>query len=79
MEYRTLGRTGLKVSPLGLGTSNFGDVTPEDEARRIIEGTLDAGVNLIDLGHIYGDGLAERIVGSVLKQTGLIVELTGID
>ncbi len=70
MEYRTLGRTGLKVSPLGLGTSNFGDVTPEDEARRIIERTLDAGVNLIDLGHIYGDGLAERIVGSVLKETG---------
>ena len=70
MNYRTLGRTGLKVSPLGLGTSNFGDVTPEDEARRIIERTLDAGVNLIDLGHIYGDGRAERIVGSVLKETG---------
>ena len=70
MQYRTLGRTGLKVSPLGLGTSNFGDVTPEDEARRIIERTLDSGVNLIDLGHIYGDGRAERIVGSVLKETG---------
>ena len=41
-----------------------------DEARRIIERTLDAGVNLIDLGHIYGDGRAERIVGSVLKETG---------
>ena len=70
MEYRTLGRTGLKVSPLGLGTSNFGDVTPEGEARRMIERTLDAGVNLIDLGHIYGDGLAERIVGDVLKENG---------
>ncbi len=70
MNYRTLGRTGLKISPLGLGTSNFGDVTPEDESRRIIERTLDAGVNLIDLGHIYGDGKAERIVGSVLKETG---------
>ena len=70
MKYRTLGRTGLKVSPLGLGTSNFGDVTPAAEARRIIERTVDAGVNLIDLGHIYGDGKAERIVGSVLKETG---------
>ena len=58
------------VSPMGLGTSNFGDATPEDEARRTVERALDGGVNLIDLGHIYGDGRAERIVGRILKETG---------
>jgi len=70
MEYRTLGRTGLRVSPLGLGTSNFGDATPEDEARRMIALALDAGMNLIDLGHIYGNGRAERITGAALRELG---------
>ena len=48
MEYKTLGRTGVKVSPISLGTDNFGAATPEDEAIRIINRALDAGINLLD-------------------------------
>ena len=62
LEYRALGRTGVKVSPLGLGTDNFGDATSEEEARKIINRTLDAGINLIDTGHTYGEDASERII-----------------
>ncbi len=63
MEYRVLGRTGVKVSPLGLGTGNFADPTPEDEAIRIIKRAIDAGINLIDTANSYTDGESERFIG----------------
>src|SRR5260370_38755445 len=66
MEYRVLGRTGVKVSPIGLGTSNFADPTPEDECAGIINRALDAGINLIDTGNSYAGGEAERIIGRTL-------------
>ena len=68
MEYRALGRTGVKISPLGLGSDNFGDLTPEKEANRIINRALDAGINLIDTGDIYCEGESERIIGRTLKE-----------
>ena len=52
--------------PLGLGTGNFADATPEKEASRIIHRSLDAGINLIDTGNSYSDGESERIVGRIL-------------
>ena len=58
MEYRTLGRTGVRVSALALGTANFADPTPENEAKRILERAVDAGINLIDTGDSYGKGEA---------------------
>jgi aryl-alcohol dehydrogenase-like predicted oxidoreductase len=67
MEYRLLGRSGVRVSPLCLGTMNFGP-TPEDEAIRIIYAALDSGINLIDTANLYNDGESERIVGKALKQ-----------
>ena len=48
MESRVLGRSGVKVAPLALGTGNSADPTPEDGASRIIYPALDAGINLID-------------------------------
>ncbi len=48
MQYRTLGRSGLKVSPLCLGTMMFGGPTEEATARRIIDHAADLGVNFID-------------------------------
>ena len=66
MEYRYLGRSGLKVSPLCLGTWNFGDPTPEAEAIRMVHAALDAGVNCIDTADSYGAGESERIVGKAL-------------
>ena len=70
MEYRLLGRTGVKVSPLCLGTANFADPTPEDESARIVEAAIDAGINLIDTGDSYANGEAERFLGRALRATG---------
>jgi len=74
VEYRTLGRSGLRVSVLTMGTMTFGgrgdfaDVgsTGADEARRQVDMCLDAGINLIDTADIYSGGLSEEIVGGVL-------------
>jgi aryl-alcohol dehydrogenase-like predicted oxidoreductase len=75
MEYRILGRSGLKVSTLTLGTMTFGgrgkfaavgaiDIA---EARRIVDICLEAGVNLIDTANGYSGGLSEEIVGTVME------------
>ena len=53
MEYRSLGRTGVMVSPIGLGTDNFGDATSAAVAEKIINRALDKGINLIDTGDVY--------------------------
>ena len=68
MQYRTLGRTGIKVTPYGLGALMFatqvGNSDPKDSIR-IIHKALDAGINLIDTADAYGD--SEEIVGAALK------------
>jgi aryl-alcohol dehydrogenase-like predicted oxidoreductase len=74
MEYRQLGRSGLRVSVLSLGTMTFGGAgkfalvgqTGAQEARRQVDMCLEAGVNLIDTADVYSDGLSEEIVGEVL-------------
>ena len=70
LSYRTLGRTGVKVSPLVLGTDNFANPTPEDEAARLIDAALDAGINLIDTSNSYRTGESERIIGRALRANG---------
>ena len=75
MEYRDLGRTGVKVSPLCLGTMNFGSRTPEDEAIRMIDRAIEAGLNLTDTANLYGDanegvGRTEDIIGKALSWNG---------
>nr|BFE72831.1 aldo/keto reductase [Actinoplanes digitatis] len=75
MEYRALGKSGLRVSVLTMGTmtfggkGNFADVGSTDvaEARRQVDQCLDAGVNLIDTADVYSGGLSEEIVGEVLE------------
>lgn len=67
MEYRSLGRTGVRVSPLCLGTMNFGGPTPEDESIHIIHAALEAGINFIDTANAYNAGESERIIGKALK------------
>lgn len=68
MQYRNLGRTGIKVSPYGLGALMFatqvGNPDPDDSAR-IISTALDAGINLIDTSDVYGD--SEEVVGRALR------------
>lgn len=70
MEYRILGRTGVKVAPLCLGTDNFANPTPEAEAIDIIDRGLDAGINLIDTSNSYAKGESERIIGQALAANG---------
>ena len=68
MELRTLGRTGVKVSPLCLGAMMFGSwgETDHDESIRIIHRALDAGINFIDTADVYSRGESEEIVGKAL-------------
>ena len=66
MQYRTLGRTGIKVSPYALGALMFGFGNADhDESIRIIHKALDAGINFVDTADTYGD--SEEIVGKALK------------
>ena len=75
MEYRQLGRSGLRVSALTLGTMTFGGrdgfravgATDVEGARRQVDLCLDAGVNLIDTADVYSGGLSEEITGEVIK------------
>jgi aryl-alcohol dehydrogenase-like predicted oxidoreductase len=70
MEYRVLGRSGIKVSPLCLGTDNFANPTPEEESVRMIARAMDAGINIIDTSNSYMQGESERIIGRALAESG---------
>ncbi|MDR1559355.1 MAG: aldo/keto reductase [Clostridiales bacterium] len=67
MEFKSLGRTGMKVSRLCVGSWNFGTYTEEREAFRIMDAALDAGINYIDTANAYPDvgmrGISEQIIG----------------
>jgi len=69
MEYRNLGRTGVKVSPLCLGAMMFGawGEPDHDKSIRIIHAALDAGINFVDTADVYSQGENEEIVGKALK------------
>jgi aryl-alcohol dehydrogenase-like predicted oxidoreductase len=75
MEYRALGKSGLRISVLTMGTMTFGGrggfaqvgSTDVDQARRQVDMCLDAGINLIDTADVYSGGLAEDILGEVLR------------
>jgi len=72
MKYRTLGRTGLRVSVVGLGTWQLGGEWGRDFTQADVDAILDraaeAGINLIDTAECYGDHLAERLVGDYLSR-----------
>jgi len=70
MEYRALGRTGLKVSQLCLGTMMFGGKTDEEESFRIIDHAINEGVNFIDTADVYAGNESERIIGKALAGEG---------
>ncbi len=85
MKYRNLGRTGVKVSELCLGTMNFGYRTSEADTQKIVDRAIEAGINFIDTANFYGQplndgtgqGTTEKILGKVLKgKRGRIVLAT---
>jgi aryl-alcohol dehydrogenase-like predicted oxidoreductase len=74
MEYKHLGRTGLTVSRLCLGTMNFGPLTTEADSYKIMDKALDLGINFFDTANVYGwklgEGITEQILGRWLAQGG---------
>jgi aryl-alcohol dehydrogenase-like predicted oxidoreductase len=75
MDYKRLGKSGTKVSPLCLGTMNFGWVTPEPESFEIMDAALKAGINFFDTADVYGrwstqSGDCEELIGRWLAQGG---------
>lgn len=70
MEYRQLGRSGVRVSKLCVGAMNFGGRTDEDEAKRIINEAIDGGANFIDTADVYARGVSEEFVGRALVENG---------
>ena len=67
MKYRNLGNSGIKVSPICLGTMMFGDRTDAAEASRILDSARAAGVNFIDTADQYAKGESERVTGKVIS------------
>ncbi|MGD8604611.1 MAG: aldo/keto reductase, partial [Anaerolineales bacterium] len=74
MDYTNLGRTGLKVSRLCLGTMNFGPQTEEKDSFEIMDAALEASINFFDTADVYGwqlgEGITEKIIGRWLSQGG---------
>lgn len=74
MQYTNLGRSGVKVSKLCLGTMNFGPYTEEKESHKIMDKAIDLGINFFDTANVYGwekgKGTTEEIIGRWLKKSG---------
>lgn len=70
MEYRSLGRTGVKVSALCLGCMMFGGRTTPEDSYDIIDRALDAGINFLDTANVYSRGRSEEVTGEALKRNG---------
>lgn len=70
VEYRSLGRSGMKVAPLVVGTMNFGDATSEEDSYEILRLAHEAGVNMIDTAGNYTQGVSEEIIGRAIKRLG---------
>src|SRR6202012_1864846 len=69
MHYRSLGRSGLKVSPICLGTMMFGGPTDEATSGRIIAKAREAGINFIDTADAYNNGNSEQVVGRAISNS----------
>src|SRR5690348_431337 len=66
MEYRRLGRSGLKVSVIGLGGNTFGRYADEARTAAILHRANEVGINLVDTADIYGAGVSEELIGKAL-------------
>src|SRR3979409_2157629 len=69
MQYRQLGRSGLKISPMCLGTMMFGGPTDEATSARIVAKAREAGVNFIDTADAYSTGNSEQVVGRAITNS----------
>jgi aryl-alcohol dehydrogenase-like predicted oxidoreductase len=67
MEYRSVGRTGLKISRMTLGTNNFGRDVDEATSVRVVRKAIDLGINSIDSANVYTQGKSEEIIGKAVR------------
>ena len=67
MDYRNLGKSGLKVSRICLGTNNFGGQINEEASIKIVNRSLDCGINVVDTANVYTRGKSEEIIGKAVK------------
>jgi aryl-alcohol dehydrogenase-like predicted oxidoreductase len=67
MNYRNLGRSGLKVSQICLGTNNFGGQISEETSIKIVNKALDCGINVIDTADVYTGGKSEEVIGKAVR------------
>jgi len=67
MQYRNLGKSGLKVSGIGLGGTNFAEKLNEQDSISVIKHALDSGINFIDTANKYGEGKSEEFIGKAIK------------
>jgi aryl-alcohol dehydrogenase-like predicted oxidoreductase len=70
MSCRPLGRTGVQVSALSLGSMLFGTATAAADAARLIDLALDRGINSLDTANVYGRGASEEAIGTALRRNG---------
>ena len=75
MEYRSLGRTAMKVSPLCLGCMMFGGKTEPQDSYDIIDAAIDGGINFLDTANVYSRGRSEEVTGEALKRNGKRYEI----
>jgi aryl-alcohol dehydrogenase-like predicted oxidoreductase len=67
MDYRNLGKSGLKVSRICMGTNNFGGQINEEASIKIVNRALDCGINVVDTANVYTGGKSEEIIGKAVK------------
>ena len=68
MEIRNLGKSGLRVSAIGLGCNNFGSRIDLEATRKVIHQALDLGITFWDTANVYGDGHCEQVIGKFLAE-----------
>ena len=67
MNYKSLGRSGLRISPICIGTNNFGEQVNEQDSMRIIAKAIDLGINVIDTANMYTKGKSEEIIEKAVQ------------
>jgi aryl-alcohol dehydrogenase-like predicted oxidoreductase len=68
MEYRTIGKTGVQVSPLCFGTMSFGGIADENMSRKMFKEARDRGINFFDSADVYNEGRSEELLGKFMQE-----------
>ena len=76
MEQRPVGRTGVSISSIGLGSVMFGELLEEQESFRILDYALEKGITYVDTAELYGTGRSERVIGNWMHQRGCRDKIT---